>query len=343
MDWAHLKRIGLKPTEKLTLMAMAFHASRDGGGVFASVETLAREAEIGERSVSRALTELAEKRLVMVDLGGNRRGGRFKATRYSLAMPAGWSESEARKEAIRSARPAPGTAEPAAGPSPIPPQSGANDGAKDASVASFASGTPASAELGNGANLSVNPANLAPEQQEEQQEGSLRSPCAREPAADVADAKPATELVLTGGKLASEGERTPDPYRGKVAGDGFEAWWAAYPRKVGKGFARRAYAKAVKGGASPATLLDAVQRQRWPESRYIPYPATWLNGECWADDPDAACPVKVPPHPTAGPCTQRRPAMNGAVELLLRAKERATVDTPGGGRPAIRETVHVPY
>ncbi len=74
----------------------------------------------------------------------------------------------------------------------------------------------------------------------------------------------------------------------------FERWWLAYPRKVGKGAARKAWqlAEAKVGGD---LLLAAVHRQRWADDpRFIPHPATWLNGERWADDPGAAAPPHAP-------------------------------------------------
>ena len=77
--------------------------------------------------------------------------------------------------------------------------------------------------------------------------------------------------------------------------DDFEDWWSAYPRKVGKDAARRAYGAARKRGASQADLLMALHRQRWPDDpRYVPHPATWLNGGRWADDPEAAAPPERP-------------------------------------------------
>jgi hypothetical protein len=72
--------------------------------------------------------------------------------------------------------------------------------------------------------------------------------------------------------------------------DEFEQWYELYPRKRGRGQALKAY-KAARRKADPETLVRAVEQQtsaltaRGPE--YVPYPATWLNGERWADQPDA--------------------------------------------------------
>jgi uncharacterized protein YdaU (DUF1376 family) len=77
------------------------------------------------------------------------------------------------------------------------------------------------------------------------------------------------------------------------ASDAFDAWWDFYPRKAGKDAARKAYAMALKRGATDADLALGLQRQRWPdEVRFIPHPATWLNQGRWQDDPDASAPSR---------------------------------------------------
>lgn len=72
----------------------------------------------------------------------------------------------------------------------------------------------------------------------------------------------------------------------------FDDFWEAYPKKKGKGAARKAFENAVKKGVTVDVLIDAVNRQRcgsqWTKDngQYIPYPATWLNQERWEDEPD---------------------------------------------------------
>jgi hypothetical protein len=84
--------------------------------------------------------------------------------------------------------------------------------------------------------------------------------------------------------------------RASVAG--FADFWLAYPRKVGKGAAERAFNAAVAKGASVADIAAGLNRQRWPADRqFIPHPTTWLNQTRWQDDPAAAAP---PPKPPAG-------------------------------------------
>ena len=66
----------------------------------------------------------------------------------------------------------------------------------------------------------------------------------------------------------------------------FESFWAAYPRKVGKQAAKKAFSKV---SVPVKTLIDAVNSQKNSEQwrkdngRYIPNPATWLNQGRWDD------------------------------------------------------------
>ncbi|WP_435643388.1 hypothetical protein ACR9VJ_18245 [Streptomyces sp. H49] len=87
--------------------------------------------------------------------------------------------------------------------------------------------------------------------------------------------------------------RKPSPRRPSPPADaGFDDFWAAYPRKVAKGTARTAWAKALKRGAEPADVIAAAARAaaQWraahTETRFIPHPATWLNGERYDDEPE---------------------------------------------------------
>lgn len=73
---------------------------------------------------------------------------------------------------------------------------------------------------------------------------------------------------------------------GGLEGD-FARFWQAYPRKVGKQAARRAFARV---GVPVERLLSALERQRgdpqWrrENGRYIPHPVTWLTQGRWEDE-----------------------------------------------------------
>ena len=66
----------------------------------------------------------------------------------------------------------------------------------------------------------------------------------------------------------------------------FDDWWKHYPRKVGKGQARKAY-RAARKKTTPETLTSALAAQRSillaRGERFCPHAATWLNGERWDD------------------------------------------------------------
>jgi hypothetical protein len=67
----------------------------------------------------------------------------------------------------------------------------------------------------------------------------------------------------------------------------FEAWWAAYPRKVGKGAARPKF-KAAMRKVEYEVLMAATERfaaiMSGRERQWIPHPATFLYGERWLDE-----------------------------------------------------------
>lgn len=64
----------------------------------------------------------------------------------------------------------------------------------------------------------------------------------------------------------------------------FEGWWRAYPRKIQKGVARKAWLQARKK-ASVDEILDGLSRYSFsPNPLRQPHPSTWLNQERWADE-----------------------------------------------------------
>lgn len=67
--------------------------------------------------------------------------------------------------------------------------------------------------------------------------------------------------------------------------DQFNAFWRAYPRRVAKGYARKAFDKAI-GLTTLETMLAAIAEyiRHKPERIDFKHPATWLNGECWEDE-----------------------------------------------------------
>lgn len=70
----------------------------------------------------------------------------------------------------------------------------------------------------------------------------------------------------------------------------FERFWLAYPKKVGKDAARKAFDKRKPDegllAAMLSTLAVQVNSQQWTRDggQFIPHPATWLNQGRWQDE-----------------------------------------------------------
>ena len=88
----------------------------------------------------------------------------------------------------------------------------------------------------------------------------------------------------------------------------FVKFWAAYPKKVGKGAAREKYAAAIARGAEPADILDGAilygLDRRTQDPQYTAHPATWLHQERWKDEPDRPA---LPPRDTPTCLVHRLP------------------------------------
>lgn len=98
--------------------------------------------------------------------------------------------------------------------------------------------------------------------------------------------------------IPSEDQRTSCSADAEQA---FEEFWKAYPRKVGKLKARKAYAQALKQATS-AEILAALSVTVWDDNpKYRPHPTSWLNAGRWMDEtPPAAFSVNGTKLP-AGP------------------------------------------
>jgi hypothetical protein len=66
----------------------------------------------------------------------------------------------------------------------------------------------------------------------------------------------------------------------------FEEFWDAYPRKVGKLAAQKAYGAARRKASAEAILAGvmAYKRHMPHDPMFRPHPATWLNAGRWMDE-----------------------------------------------------------
>jgi hypothetical protein len=73
----------------------------------------------------------------------------------------------------------------------------------------------------------------------------------------------------------------------------FAEFWAAYPKRVARGAAVKAWSAAIKAGADPDDVIAAARRYRSERdlvadpverARFTANAATWLRAERWADE-----------------------------------------------------------
>lgn len=140
------------------------------------------------------------------------------------------------------------------------------------------------------------------EKQRENRAGSNKNNDLEKPAPDHTEPDTDTELLPIG-------NNPPYPHDVDLLGDPvaspsatvdlqseldreFDLVWERYPRKVGKGAARKAWAKARKTTDRDLMGKSLMAHIRvWNEGtpkNKIPHLSTWLNEERWGDDPTAA-------------------------------------------------------
>lgn len=93
-----------------------------------------------------------------------------------------------------------------------------------------------------------------------------------------------------GGRGKGKGEKEKKEMNAQARGDpAFDEFYAAYPKHVGRKAALTAWAKAIKDGTDPATVIAGAKRyadeRRTEDPKYTKQPATWLNQGCWTDEP----------------------------------------------------------
>lgn len=70
----------------------------------------------------------------------------------------------------------------------------------------------------------------------------------------------------------------------------FDDFYNRYPRKKEPRSARKAYEAALKRGFTHEQIMEGVEillKGGWDELKYVKYPATWLNGDCFLEPPEA--------------------------------------------------------
>jgi hypothetical protein len=109
----------------------------------------------------------------------------------------------------------------------------------------------------------------------------------------------------------------------------FEGFWAAYPKKVGKGAARKAYRNALKRAFYDEILAGAkAYAASKPDPQFTAHASTWLNADRWLDEPERKPSANVvgfrkelPPEPPRKPRTPEEQAeIDAKLKGLLKAR-----------------------
>lgn len=112
-----------------------------------------------------------------------------------------------------------------------------------------------------------------------------------QPSADVLNFEELSpKMTRRGGEGKGREQKTSSPAARSTDDDpAFARFWEAYPRKVGKGEARKAWMKVVKSGVDLGQVIAGAERYRDDPQRkrkdieYTKHPGPWLNAERWTD------------------------------------------------------------
>lgn len=119
----------------------------------------------------------------------------------------------------------------------------------------------------------------------ESEPSEIRTDTVQKPNFNGSKSDPKPSLTLINPQSFDRGPKETKSQRKAEPDEDFAAFWAAYPRKVAKAAARRAWSKTAKDRPPSTDILAAIasQKRQWMDPQFIPYPATWLNNHRWAD------------------------------------------------------------
>ena len=107
---------------------------------------------------------------------------------------------------------------------------------------------------------------------------------------DKSNCKTNNKPNVSGADKIREDKKREDIYNGDaVEIDSFSTFYAAYPRKVSKPAAQKAWAKLKPDADLLQAILNDISRRKrgeWAgkDMQYVPHPSTYLNQRRWEDD-----------------------------------------------------------
>lgn len=243
-----MKQQGLKPAAKIVLFWLADHHNGMTDECFPSLKTLMAECEMGRATLVRHLNTL-ERTGLIERIRRTRENGSQTSTAYKLHL------------------------------TPVPERNGVCSKTEPETVPKWNANNLGNTNIGN-----------QPEANDHRDAAIWHVP-GREAIAN-------REVTPLQEDLIPADSATPDfASKQKIAGglyDGcktldeeFERVWAKYPRKVGKGAARKAWTKARAGTEFmqiAVPLAHWINLQSGTDLQFTPHFSTWLNEERWNDD-----------------------------------------------------------
>jgi hypothetical protein len=254
-------------TRKFVLVALADMA-RDDGTSYASISHLEEYTCMTDRSVQRALADLETTGFVVREF----RHGR--STLYRLTDPSSWSAQ---------------TPDSLSPPTESHPRTTVTAGGDTVS----GEGDTVSGEGDTQSPISITKASPKPKSEAQTSLATLADDV-DEARSIATEESPVPDSDLLGESARPAPKRAPKNGRKRAPVGTVEGWdefWALYPRKDSKANARKAWNKLKPDDELRAKILAALAtqaegwRERGTERRFIPHPATWLNGARWDDEP----------------------------------------------------------
>lgn len=267
MRWALYLRLPVKLPHAAArvLFYLADRAKDDGTSVFPAVDTIAEHIEGDRKTVQRSLKLLCELRVLVHEQAS--KGGRKKTNQYRINLNVGQPAKKRGNGRDDTPDLFPETVAETGAPRP------GFEGDRPASRTSRNRGImpPFSAETG--APCPINRGTMPPYtiNTQESKGKTLESPTGPKlrVVAGTAHAIPGTRLKPSGD-------------------DGFDAFYAAYPRHTGKEDALKVWRKLIKAGTDPAEIMAGLARFRHnPDPQFIMEPRKWLHGKRWQDEVSA--------------------------------------------------------
>lgn len=138
------------------------------------------------------------------------------------------------------------------------------------------------------------------------------------------------QVTMEGNGTEGNGTEQNRPPLPPAVAEGFERFWKAYPRKIGKGAAIKAWKRAKLPDLE--SILLAVEQQarseQWTKDggQFIPHAATWINQTRWLDEAPAR-------HVDAD--TRRREHRNAhgfSISQAIAEEQNVGIEPPRSGR-----------